>query len=226
MIKVIFFTITLLLANVSYSNEFKASEKITSVAGESNSKTKIKYVKVKAIVFKKDSFAKILGRFVRESSVINNRELMVKKTIRSNTHIKNWRRLKQGSVIIVYLDPKFIDPDKLKKYRKKSKKITSRIKKSIKKRIYKTAPRWSTYYMGSLGSFNQENGDVAKVEFKQNSPVTLGLMYTHYPEKCGFYNFIECILLILSWCNFKYWFSRRGSSCRNWLKLIHRKTFE
>jgi hypothetical protein len=36
--------------------------------------------------------------------------------------------------------------------------------------------------MASVGTFGQENDSVAKVEFKQNSPLTLGLMHTFYPK--------------------------------------------
>jgi hypothetical protein len=153
---------------------------MSSIAAKKN----IKFVKTKVIVYEKDTLAKILRRFVKEDSVITRKEAMVDKTIKSNPQIKNWRKLPPGKTVYIYLDPKFIDMKKMKKFRRQVKKVSKKIKKKIRKKKGKAGvKKWSTFYMASLGQFSQENNDIAKVDFRQNSPVTLGLMYTHYPKR-------------------------------------------
>lgn len=144
----------------------------------------VKFVKVKVVIYEKDSLAKILRRFVREDSVITRKEAMVDKTLKSNPQIKNWRKLKAGKTVYIYLDPKFIDMKKMGKFRKAVRKVSKKIKKKIKKKVgKKSVKKWSVFYMASVGQFAQENKDIAKVEFKQNSPLTLGALYTYYPKK-------------------------------------------
>ncbi len=143
----------------------------------------VKFLKVKVVVYKKDTLGKILRRFVRDDSIINRKEAMVDRTLKSNPHVEDWRNLKTGSVLNIYLDPKFIDPVKMKKFRKDVKKVANKIEKKVKKEREKDKVKnWSVYYMASLGSFTQQNDEIAKVDFKQNSPLTIGTMYTYYPE--------------------------------------------
>lgn len=169
----------LLLATLTFSTS-TLSESIDQIAKQNNAK----FVKVKVVVYPKDTLAKILRRFVREDSIINRKTAMVDRTLNSNPHIKDWRNLETGETISVYLDPQFIDMEKMKAFRKDVKKVAKTIKKKVekKKEQKEGIKKWSTFYMASVGTFSQENDSVAKVEFKQNSPVTLGLMYTHYPK--------------------------------------------
>lgn len=182
MIKKIFYSF-LILVTFSIVSAKPVSAQSGSLADVATQKN-LKFIKVKVVVYKKDTLAKILRRFVREDSIITRREAMVDKTLKSNPNVKNWRKLKTGETLFVYLDPKFIDMNKMRAYRKSVKKVSKKIKTKIKRKNIKNGPKkWSTFYMASIGNFSQENDSLAKVEFKQNSPVTLGLMYTHYPKK-------------------------------------------
>jgi hypothetical protein len=163
-----------------HAQETKPSETLSEVAKEK----KLSFVKVKVIIQKKDTLAKILSRFVKDDSVISRKEAMVDKTLKSNPNIKNWRKLEAGEPLFVYLDPIFLDMKKMRTYRDSVKKVSKKIQKKILAKDKKApAKKWSAFYMASLGTFAQEDGDQASIEFKQNSPVTLGLMYTHYPKK-------------------------------------------
>ena len=150
-----------------------------------------KFVEIEYVISKKkDSLAKILRRFVKEDSVINKKTPMVKKILGSNAAVKNWRKLKKGDKVKIFLSPEFIDPAKMKAYREKQKLLAKKDKTKKKKKRKKRKRRkkiakkkWNVFYMASMGTFAQENNEYAKVEFKQNSPITLGLMYTHHPKK-------------------------------------------
>jgi hypothetical protein len=81
------------------------------------SENKAKFVKVEVVVYKKDTLAKILRRFVKEDSIITRKEAMVDKTLKSNPQIKDWRNLEVGETVNIYLDPEFIDMEKMNKFR-------------------------------------------------------------------------------------------------------------
>jgi len=179
-IKLISGFLFLLLSLSTYAQVSGSSSSSLSEVAESKN---LSFVKVKVVVYKKDTLAKILKRFVRDNSIISRKEAMVDKTLKSNPNIKNWRKLKTGETMYVYLDPKFIDMEKMKAFRKSVKKVSKKIKTKIKRKKSKVAiKKWSTFYMASIGQFSQQNDSLAKVEFKQNSTLTLGLMYTLYPK--------------------------------------------
>ncbi len=158
-----------------------------SIITQAQSKKPMRFYKMKVVVYKKDTLAKILRRFVREDSIISKNNPMIQKTLKSNPQIKDWRNLKPGETLYVYINPKYIDMDKLKAFRKEVKQVSKKIAKKVKKKKKsKEIKKWSAFYMASMGTFSQENSDIAKVNFKQNSPLTLGLMYTHYPENKNF----------------------------------------
>ena len=177
--KLIIYFVALSFLNISLTFSQDSKGKLKEIAKKKN----VSFVKVKVVIYKKDTLAKILRRFVKEDSVINRKTAMVDRTLKSNPHIKDWRNLKAGETLDLYLDPKFIDLGKMKKFRQDVKKVSKNIKTKIKNQKKKSKPKTkSIFYMASLGQFSQENADIAKVEFKQNSPVTLGGMYTYYPE--------------------------------------------
>ena len=129
-------------------------------------KNKLKFVKVKVVVYKNDSLAKILRRFVRDDSIINKNTEMVQRIFKVNPHVKDWRKLEPGSTLSVYLDYKFIDRQKMRKFRNDIKKVAKKLKKAKAAEKFKA---WSVYYMASYGTFSQQNTEIAKVSFKQNS---------------------------------------------------------
>lgn len=144
---------------------------------------KLAFLKVKVVVYKGDTLGKIITRFVRDDSVINRKTAMVDKTLKSNPQIKNWKNLVAGQTLYLYLDPKFLDIKKMAKFQKNIRKASKQIKTAMKKKSKKKAKKWSAFYMASYGNFDQENTEFAKVNFKQNSPLTLGALYSHIPEK-------------------------------------------
>lgn len=167
-------------------------------------KSKIKLLKMKVTVKKGESFADVLKRFVKDDSVIFRQEKMIDITLKRNPQIKNWKNLKTGQSMSVYLEPRFIDFNKAKKHKEKlrkkaRKKERERAKKRAKKKARKLArekmrkkikkkklekefKKYSIFYMASLGQFTQEDGALAQIEFRQNSPVTLGAMYYYRPR--------------------------------------------
>lgn len=164
---------------------FSFAQKSSSANGLSKlaQRKGVKFVKAKVIVYEGETLADILRRFVKDDSVIFKDEAMVQKTLKNNPQVKNWRNLKTGEVIKVYLDPKFLDPKKVDKFRNKVKKVAKNIRKNIKKKKKKNeVKKFSVFYMASMGDFAQKNESLAEIEFKQNSPVTLGLMHTYFPK--------------------------------------------
>ena len=103
--------ISFILLFVSFLAFSQDNSSIKNMQDLANSAS-VQFVKVKVVVYKKDTLGKILRRFVRDDSIINRKEAMVDKTLKSNPHVEDWRNLKTGSVLSIYLDPKFIDPMK------------------------------------------------------------------------------------------------------------------
>lgn len=162
------------------SHNDKISKKLAKTSGAKD----LKFVKVKILVYEGETLADILRRFVREDSIIFRDEKMVDMTLKNNPQVKDWRNLKTGEMLYVYLDPKFIDDNKIEQFRKKVKKVTKKIAKKIKRKAVKNdVKKFSAFYMASIGQFNQKDSALAEIDFKQNSPLTLGVMYTYFPKR-------------------------------------------
>lgn len=163
-------------AKVDKSNFTKSMNQIAK-------KKKAKFIKAKVLVYEGETLSDILRRFVKDDAVIFRQERMVDMTLKKNPQVKDWRNLKTGQKIYIYLDPKFIDAKKVNKFRKKVKKVAKKIKKKVKKRKKKNeVKKYSVFYMASIGQFSQKNSSLAEIDFNQNSPVTFGTMYTHFPK--------------------------------------------
>lgn len=183
-------TISLFVGETSYAKS-KKRKKLTKSKSSLNKsikkiskKKKLRFIKAKVIVYEGETLADILRRFVKDDAVIFRDEKMVDMTIKNNPQVENWRELKTGQVLYVYIDPKFIDAQKVAKFRKKVKKVTKKIKKKIVRRKVKNkVKKYSAFYMASTGQFQQKNSSLAEIDFKQDSPVTLGAMYTHFPKR-------------------------------------------
>jgi hypothetical protein len=97
-IKLISGFLFLLLSLSTYAQVSGSSSSSLSEVAESKN---LSFVKVKVVVYKKDTLAKILKRFVRDNSIISRKEAMVDKTLKSNPNIKNWRKLKTGETMFI-----------------------------------------------------------------------------------------------------------------------------
>lgn len=154
---------------------------------------KIRYYRIPYIIQNGDSYAKVLKRFVKPDSIINRRTPMVRKTLKSNPSIRNWRKLPAGQKINLYISSDFLDMEKYKRYRNKIRKKIMAAKKKLKEKSktvkkktsspFPTGLKGSLFYMASYGQFTQSDPEVAELTFLQNSPVSLGGAFTYYPPE-------------------------------------------
>ena len=82
------------------------------------------FVKYSYKIKKGDSFVKILQKFVKPNSVINADTPMIKQIRAQNPNIKNWKKLKAGQEITVFVNPTFLDTKKVEKLLAKGEYIT------------------------------------------------------------------------------------------------------
>lgn len=156
----------------------------------------VSYYVIKVKAGEKATLAKMLGDFVKDDAVINKKTKMVKRIFKANKKVKNWRRIKKGTTIKLYISKNFMDQKKLKAYkgkvkRRPTKKYARYLKKKKKmelrkKMAQKKQPkvhRFNAFYMASMGKFNQTGKNDRTVDFEQNSPVTLGTMYAYHPNE-------------------------------------------
>lgn len=129
-----------------------------------------------------DTFSLILKKFVKEFSIINAKTPLVKKTMKNNPKIKKWDNLQPGTIIEMYISDDFMD---LEKYRPYEQTLIKRIAEEEEKKRTPTYPvglKGSVFYMASLGMFTQKADNVAEINFKQNSPASIGGSFTYYPK--------------------------------------------
>jgi hypothetical protein len=129
-----------------------------------------------------DSFSLILKKFVKEFSIINSKTPMVKKIIKRNPHVKKWNNLAPGTTLELFISDDFMDLDKYKPYEELTLKRLSEEEEKKKLPSYPVGLKGSVFYMSSLGMFTQKADNVAEIQFRQNSPVSLGTAYTYYPK--------------------------------------------
>ncbi len=150
----------------------------------------VKYIKLAYITRKGENLASIYKRFVRDDSVISKGEGMVEKTILSNPSVKSWNDLPAKKKLLVYLDVEYIDINKVTKYNQKVAELSQKLKDALMKKraeAPKTSGfRGSVFYMASYGKFTQDNPKLASITFLQNSPISLGLSTSYYPENSDF----------------------------------------
>ena len=130
----------------------------------------------------------ILKRFVKIDSFINRRSPTVQKTMKKNSKIINWKKLNPGTSLELYIEDSVMDLDKYAQYESEIlDKITEAEKLALEKTsIYPVGFKASFFYMASLGIFTQETPSVAKINFYQNSPVSLGTSFSYYPKSSNF----------------------------------------
>ena len=130
----------------------------------------------------------ILKRFVKIDSFINRRSPTVQKTMKKNPKVSNWKKLIPGNSLELYIEDSVMD---LEKYAKYETEILDKIAEAEqvaleKTSIYPVGFKASFFYMASLGIFTQETPSVAKINFYQNSPVSLGTSFSYYPKNSNF----------------------------------------
>lgn len=130
-----------------------------------------------------DTFSSILKKFVKDSAIINAKTPMVIKTIQKNPHVHSWGNLAPGTVINLYISNDFIELAKYRPYEEEEnrKKLSSEKDKTVLP-IYPKGLKGSVFYMASLGIFTQKAENVAEINFKQNSKVSLGTAFSFYPK--------------------------------------------
>ncbi len=178
-----------LLSLILFSLFFTMQLINTSYAQSKSRKSKrnpTKMFKIKLVTKKNDGLARMYRKFAKEDAIIRKSTKMVGLTLKDkrNAKIKNWRRMKAGQTVVLHLDPKFIEVSKVRAFLKKQRAEKRKLaKKNQKKKKENTSLNHNIYYMASQGQFKQDDTDLGTAEFSQNSPVTLGYMYTFRPEK-------------------------------------------
>ena len=129
-----------------------------------------------------DTFSLILKKFVKDLSIINAKTPLVRKTMSKNPQVKKWDKLSTGTVIELYISDDFMDLEKYKPYEKAT--LARLNEEEEKKNVtkYPVGYKASLFYMSSLGMFNQKADNVAEINFKQNSPISLGASFSYYPK--------------------------------------------
>lgn len=155
---------------------------------------KVPLLEVKYTAGKKDNLAKAYRRFIKADSIVDKNTPMVKKTVSSNPQVKNWRKLKPGTKITLYLQKEYLDKKKVKRYfalvKKRlamQRKLLAEKRRQAKLKALNRKSNSSLFYMASLGNFTQSNADLRGLDFFQNSPITLGISHNR-PFKGSYYS--------------------------------------
>lgn len=147
-----------------------------------------KYYRLQYQVRQNENFSMILKRFVKIDSFINIKSPTVKKTMKKNPAITNWRKLTPGTSVELFIEDKVMDLAKYQEYEDELlQKIAEAEEEALNKtNLYPEGFKASFFYMASLGIFTQETPTVAKMNFYQNSPISLGTSFSYYPKQSKF----------------------------------------
>lgn len=149
----------------------------TKSTNKLSARKKNQFIEIEYKVVRRDTFGKILKRFVKIDSVIKNTTPMVIKTRRKNKHVKNWNRLIIGQTIKLYINGSMMDPNKWKKYQKS---ILGVNEQQDGKKGFQA----SVFYMASTGSFKQvSEDDGVDIDFEQNSNASIGISTMYSPKR-------------------------------------------
>lgn len=148
---------------------------------------KVSLIRVNYIPLKTQHLANLYKTFVLDDAVVSKNSEMVQRTLRENPHVTDWTKVPVGKKIKLYISLDAIDYEKLKTYKKSIYDKVLALKKraeKIDKNNKLQAKGWkaSVFYMASYGKFTQSNPTLADITFLQNSPISLGLAVSFYPE--------------------------------------------
>ncbi len=142
--------------------------------------------KIGYIVEQNDTLARIFKRFVYPNSIITKTTPMTQRTFKENPHVQDWRVLRPGTRLNLFIAEEYLDMSKYELYVQQAREALERLKAQNETENNRTdflpqGFKGSLFYMASYGKFTQNDPDVANVEFYQNSPVTFGLSFSYYP---------------------------------------------
>jgi hypothetical protein len=129
-----------------------------------------------------DSYSLILKKFVKDDAIINAKTPLVVKTKKYNPQISDWNKLPPGEFIKLYISNDVIDFEKYNPYADSILKKLNENEEAKKSKMLPVGFKASAFYMASEGTFNQNATGVAKINFKQNSPLSLGGAFSYYPK--------------------------------------------
>lgn len=147
-----------------------------------------KFYQLRYTIRESENFSMVLKRFVKEDSIINIKSATVKKTMKKNPRVLDWRNLTPGFEIELFIEEPVMDLAKYKVYEDEMLKKIAEIEEKTKSetKVYPEGLKTSFFYMASVGIFTQQTPTVAKINFFQNSPISLGTSATYYPKKSRF----------------------------------------
>lgn len=138
---------------------------------------------------KSETLAQIYKKFIKMDNIIHADQDFVEMTLEANDQVKNWAKIKKGTVISLFLEEKFMTDEVYYKFDKERKmpysaklarSIASREKLSFQKKLESVQPKtfFSLFYMASTGTYSQDlDADSASgVDLNQDSPVSFGAM--------------------------------------------------
>jgi hypothetical protein len=149
-----------------------------------------RYYKIPYIVKGGETLSGVFRKFVRDDSIVKRSTPMIQRTLKANGQVEDWRSLKAGERLQLYVSDDFLDKKKLQAYKNEMRKKIAALKKAREKKkadtddpeSRPTGLKASAFYMASFGTFTQSGEQLADLTFEQNSPVTLGSSFSYYPE--------------------------------------------
>jgi len=147
-----------------------------------------KFYQLRYTIRESENFSMVLKRFVKEDSIINIKSATVKKTMKKNPRVLDWRNLTPGFEVELFIEEPVMDLAKYKVYEDEMLKKIAEIEEKTKSetKVYPEGLKTSFFYMASVGIFTQQTPTVAKINFFQNSPISLGTSATYYPKMSRF----------------------------------------
>ena len=130
-----------------------------------------------------DTFSSILKNFVKSDAQITSKTPLVGKIMKKNPQIQDWKNLKPGLYIQLYISPDVFD---FEKYRMLEAVNITNIKEENKiiKKVTEIKTGWkgSAYYMLSSGTLKQTTSDGSTISSSRNSPLTAGMSLNYLPQ--------------------------------------------
>jgi hypothetical protein len=126
-----------------------------------------------------ESYTDIVKRFVKEESIVNAQTPFVEITTKNNPTIRDWENIMKGNIIKLTFSDDFLELNNYNQYKKEV--LEKKQQELEDKYPFTSKLKGSLFYMSSLGDFNEKSDTVGEINFKQNSPVTLGLAFSYLP---------------------------------------------
>lgn len=133
------------------------------------------YFKLPYVVETNDTLESIYKIFVRDDLKITPDHPAYLRTVGANLEIADWKKIKAGTVFDLFIKIKDLDKVKYQAYVNNIKDNPAKVSKGPQ------GLKANIFYMASYGKFTQEDSSAAKVDFNQNSPVSIGSSLAYYP---------------------------------------------